>query len=70
VCIIFEGRDGAGKGGAIKAIIERVGPRGFRVVALTAPTDRRPRCTCSASSRTCRAGEVAVFDTTTPASSA
>ena len=40
VCIIFEGRDGAGKGGTIKAITERVSPRVFRVVALPAPTDR------------------------------
>ncbi|TSJ60277.1 polyphosphate kinase 2 [Starkeya sp. 3C] len=40
ICIIFEGRDGAGKGGAIKAITERVSPRVFRVVALPAPTDR------------------------------
>ena len=40
VCIVFEGRDGAGKGGAIKAITERVSPRVFRVVALPAPTER------------------------------
>jgi polyphosphate kinase 2 len=40
VCIIFEGRDGAGKGGTIKALTERVSPRIFRVVALPAPTDR------------------------------
>ena len=40
VCIVLEGRDGAGKGGAIKAITERVSPRIFRVVALPAPTER------------------------------
>ena len=40
VCILFEGRDGAGKGGTIKAITERVSPRTFRAVALPAPTDR------------------------------
>lgn len=40
VCIVFEGRDGAGKGGTIKAIMERVSPRTFRVVALPAPTER------------------------------
>jgi polyphosphate kinase len=40
VVIIFEGRDGAGKGGTIKAITERVSPRVFRVVALPAPSDR------------------------------
>lgn len=40
ICIIFEGRDGAGKGGTIKAITARVSPRIFRVVALPAPTER------------------------------
>jgi len=40
VCVVFEGRDGAGKGGTIKAITERVSPRVFRVVALSAPTER------------------------------
>jgi polyphosphate kinase 2 len=40
VCIVFEGRDGAGKGGVIKAITARVSPRVFRVVALPAPTER------------------------------
>jgi polyphosphate kinase 2 len=40
VCVVFEGRDGAGKGGTIKAITERVSPRVFRVVVLPAPTER------------------------------
>ena len=40
VCIVFEGRDTAGKGGTIKAITERVSPRVFRVVALPAPSER------------------------------
>ena len=40
VVVIFEGRDGAGKGGTIRAITERVSPRVFRVVALPAPSDR------------------------------
>ena len=40
ICVIFEGRDGGGKGGVIKAITERVCPRVFRVVALPAPTER------------------------------
>ncbi|MBE7193701.1 polyphosphate kinase 2 [Gordonia polyisoprenivorans] len=40
VCIVFEGRDTAGKGGVIKSITERVSPRVFRVVALPAPTER------------------------------
>jgi len=39
-CVVFEGRDGAGKGGCIKSITERVSPRVFRVVALPAPTER------------------------------
>ncbi len=40
ICIVFEGRDGAGKGGTIKALTERVSPRTFRTVALPAPTAR------------------------------
>ncbi len=40
VILVFEGRDGAGKGGTIRAITERVSPRVFRVVALPAPSDR------------------------------
>src|SRR6201990_2967365 len=40
VAVVFEGRDGAGKGGAIKAITERVSPRVFSIVALPAPTER------------------------------
>jgi len=40
VCVVFEGRDSAGKGGSIKVITEKVSPRVFRVVALPAPTDR------------------------------
>ena len=64
VCIIFEGRDGAGKGGTIKAITERVSPRVFRVVALPAPTDREK--TQMYMQRYVRhlpaAGEVVIFD--------
>jgi polyphosphate kinase len=40
VIVVFEGRDAAGKGGTIKALMERVSPRIFRVVALPAPSDR------------------------------
>lgn len=40
ICVIFEGRDTAGKGGVIKRITERTSPRVFRVAALTAPTER------------------------------
>lgn len=40
ICIVFEGRDTAGKGGTIKRIVERVSPRVFRVVALPSPTER------------------------------
>jgi polyphosphate kinase len=40
ICVVFEGRDTAGKGGTIKRITERVSPRVFKVVALSAPTER------------------------------
>ncbi len=64
VCIVFEGRDGAGKGGTIKAITERVSPRIFRVVALPAPTEREK--TQMYLQRYMRhfpaAGEVVIFD--------
>jgi polyphosphate kinase 2 len=40
IMVLFEGRDGAGKGGTIRAITERVSPRVFRLVALPAPSDR------------------------------
>jgi len=40
VCVVFEGRDTAGKGGVIKRLVERVSPRVFNVVALPAPTER------------------------------
>jgi len=64
VCVVFEGRDGAGKGGTIKAITERVSPRVFRVVALPAPTEREK--TQMYVQRYMRhlpaAGEVVIFD--------
>lgn len=64
VIVVFEGRDGAGKGGTIKAITERVSPRVFRVVALPAPTDREK--TQMYMQRYVRhlpaAGEVVIFD--------
>ena len=64
ICIVFEGRDGAGKGGAIKAIAERVSPRVFRVIALPAPTEREK--TQMYVQRYVRhlpaAGEVVIFD--------
>jgi polyphosphate kinase 2 len=63
-CIVFEGRDGAGKGGTIKAITERVSPRVFRVVALPAPTEREKSQMYV--QRYIRhmpaAGEIAIFD--------
>ncbi|GAA2842355.1 polyphosphate kinase 2 [Leucobacter komagatae] len=40
IVIVFEGRDAAGKGGAIKRFTEHMNPRGARVVALEIPTDR------------------------------
>ena len=64
VVILFEGRDGAGKGGTIKAITGRVSPRVFRVIALPAPTDREK--TQMYSQRYLphmpAAGEVVIFD--------
>jgi len=64
VCIVFEGRDGAGKGGTIKAITERVSPRVFRVVALPAPTEREKSQMYA--QRYARhlpaAGEIVIFD--------
>ena len=63
-CVVFEGRDGAGKGGTIKAITERVSPRVFRVVALPAPTEREKsqmyvqRCMQHLPA----AGEIVIFD--------
>ena len=64
ICIVFEGRDGAGKGGTIKAITERVSPRVFRVVALPAPSRPSKRMqilapvalthSCSLTSSMCR----------------
>ncbi|MFK0086912.1 polyphosphate kinase 2 [Pseudomonas sp. NPDC090755] len=64
VCVVFEGRDGAGKGGTIKAITERVSPRVFRVAALPAPTEREK--TQMYAQRYIQhlpaAGEVVIFD--------
>jgi polyphosphate kinase 2 len=64
ICIVFEGRDGAGKGGVIKAITERVSPRTFRVYALPPPTEREK--TQMFAQRYFpllpAAGEIAIFD--------
>jgi len=64
VVVVFEGRDGAGKGGVIKAITERVSPRVYRVVALPAPTEREKSQMYI--QRYIRhmpaAGEIAIFD--------
>jgi len=64
VCVIFEGRDGAGKGGVIKAIAERVSPRVFRVVALPAPTEREKsqRYIQRYIAHLPAAGEIVIFD--------
>ena len=40
MCVLFEGRDAAGKGGTIKRIVDRTNPRVVRVVALGTPTER------------------------------
>jgi polyphosphate kinase len=64
VCVVFEGRDTAGKGGTIKAITERVSPRVFRVVALPAPTEREKSQMYVQRyiSHLPAAGEVVIFD--------
>ena len=64
VCIVFEGRDGAGKGGTIKAITERVSPRVFRVVALPAPSEREKSQMYAQRylAHLPAAGEVVIFD--------
>lgn len=40
VCLLFEGRDAAGKGGAIRRITHHINPRNYRVVALPRPTEQ------------------------------
>ena len=76
VVVVFEGRDSAGKGSAIKRITQRLNPRVARVVALPAPsaTARRPSGTSSATCRTCRRAARSCCSTapgtTAPASSA
>ncbi len=64
VCVVFEGRDGAGKGGVIKAITERVSPRVFRVVALPAPSEREKSqmYVQRYMGHLPAAGEIAIFD--------
>jgi polyphosphate kinase len=64
ICIVFEGRDTAGKGGTIKRITERVSPRVFRVVALPAPTEREKSQMYVQRyiSHMPAAGEVVIFD--------
>ena len=64
ICIVFEGRDTAGKGGTIKRITERVSPRVFRVVALPAPTEREKSQMYMQRyvGRFPAAGEVVIFD--------
>jgi polyphosphate kinase 2 len=64
ICVVFEGRDTAGKGGTIKAITERVSPRTFRVVALPAPTERErsQMYVQRYVSHLPAAGEVVIFD--------
>lgn len=64
ICLIFEGRDGAGKGGTIKAITERVSPRTFRVLALPPPTEREKSQMMLQRYLPClpAAGEIVIFD--------
>jgi polyphosphate kinase 2 len=64
ICVIFEGRDTAGKGGTIKALTARVSPRVFRVVALPKPTEREQTQMYFQRyiSHLPAAGEVVIFD--------
>ena len=64
ICVVFEGRDTAGKGGTIKRITERVSPRVFRVVALPTPTEREKSQMYMQRyvSHFPAAGEVVIFD--------
>jgi polyphosphate kinase len=64
VCVVFEGRDGAGKGGTIKAITERVSPRVFHLVALPVPTEREKSQMYSQRyiAHLPAAGEIVIFD--------
>ena len=64
ICVVFEGRDTAGKGGTIKRITERVSPRVFRVIALPAPTEREKTQMYVQRyvERFPAAGEVVIFD--------
>src|SRR5439155_19904027 len=64
VIVLFEGRDAAGKGGTIKAIMERVSPRVFRLVALRAPSDREKTQLYAQRyfQHVPAAGEVVIFD--------
>src|SRR3984957_10659714 len=64
VIVVFEGRDAAGKGGTIKALMERVSPRVFRLVVLPAPSDReKPQLYAQRYIQHFpAAGEVVVFD--------
>jgi len=64
IVVVFEGRDGAGKGGTIKAITERVSPRVFRVTALPAPSDREKSelYTQRYMEHFPAAGEIVIFD--------
>ena len=64
VCVVFEGRDGAGKGGTIKALTERTSPRVFRVMALPAPTEREQSQMYMQRYLTLMpaAGEIVIFD--------
>ena len=64
IIIVFEGRDAAGKGGTIKALVERVSPRVFRTVALPAPSDREKTQLFMQRyiERFPAAGEIVIFD--------
>src|SRR6202000_737150 len=64
ICVVFEGRDGAGKGGTLKAFTERVCPRVFHLVASPAPTEREKSQMYSQRyiAHLPAAGEIVIFD--------
>ncbi|PKN79116.1 MAG: hypothetical protein CVU47_11180 [Chloroflexi bacterium HGW-Chloroflexi-9] len=64
VCVVFEGMDAAGKGGAIRRLTGRLDPRGFRVYPIGAPmeAERRHHYLWRFGTRMPEHGEIAIFD--------
>jgi polyphosphate kinase 2 (PPK2 family) len=64
ICVVFEGWDASGKGGAIKRLTECIDPRGFRVVGVRAPTveEKEHPYLWRFWHEAPRAGEIVIFD--------